>query len=212
MNSSYIAILANGELPTHHIPSHLIADADKLICCDGAANRWIEQNGRIPDIFIGDGDSIDSKLKEQYKECFIEIKDQETNDLTKAVSYAHTHYPNTPIYIFGATGRREDHTLGNIFLMEHYYKTFGILVTLYTNHGCMSIHKNYAQLDTQAGQQFSIFALNAHKFSSTGLRYPLYDFSSMWQGTLNEAIQTSVTIDAQGIFMVYQVYQGMESK
>lgn len=212
MNSPYIAILANGELPTHSIPSQLIAQADKLVCCDGAANRWMAQDGRVPDVFIGDGDSIESVLREQYKERFIEIKDQETNDLTKAVDYAHTQFPDTPIYIFGATGRREDHTLGNIFLMEHYYKTYGIAVTLYTNHGCMSIHKNYAQLDAQAGQQFSIFALDAHKFSSTGLRYPLYDFSSIWQGTLNEAIQTSVTIDAQGVFLVYQVYLGMESK
>jgi len=212
MSIPYVAILANGELPTHEIPKELIQNATKFICCDGAANRWMELNHRIPDIFIGDGDSIAYTLKQTYINRFVEIKDQETNDLTKAVSYCHSHFPNTPIYIFGATGRREDHTLGNIFLMEYYFQTFDQAVTLYTNHGCMSIHQNHAQFDGQTGQQFSIFALNAHTFSSTGLRYPLYDFSSLWQGTLNEAIQTSVTIDAHGIFLVYRVYPGMESK
>ena len=47
------------------------------------------------------------------------MKDQETNDLTKAVNYVKT-LGFREVLILGATGRREDHTLGNISLLAQF--------------------------------------------------------------------------------------------
>jgi thiamine pyrophosphokinase len=38
------------------------------------------------------------------------------------------------------------------------------------------------------------------------LRYPLYDFTNWWQGTLNECIKKVITIDADGDYLLFLNY------
>lgn len=42
--------------------------------------------------------------------------------------------------------------------------------------------------------------------NSEGLRYPIRDFDSLWQGTLNEAPTGEFTISADGSYMVFINY------
>ena len=49
------------------------------------------------------------------------ISDQETNDQTKAVNFLLAQGKRR-IAIIGATGNREDHTLGNISLLSDYLR------------------------------------------------------------------------------------------
>ena len=59
INEHYIpqaVILANGEYPAHELPLRLLAEAQFVVCCDGAANEYISR-GHTPDVIIGDGDS-----------------------------------------------------------------------------------------------------------------------------------------------------------
>ena len=51
------------------------------------------------------------------------MEDQEINDLTKSVRFAHTQ-GYREVLILGATGLREDHTLGNISLLMDYAHLF----------------------------------------------------------------------------------------
>ena len=70
----------------------------------------------MPDIIIGDGDSLCPEYRELYASLVHHNPDQETNDQTKAVHYLYARGMRR-IAIVGATGKREDHTIGNISLL-----------------------------------------------------------------------------------------------
>ena len=59
-------------------------------------------------------DSIDKTIEEQYKDIIIKLNDQNENDLRKAITWTENNNA-TDIIILGATGKREDHSLANIF-------------------------------------------------------------------------------------------------
>lgn len=112
-------ILADGEYPVHEYPLRLLRETPYIVCCDGAANTFIS-HGYIPNMIIGDGDSLSVENRMLYKDRLFYVADQETNDLTKAIRFLlGKNFRN--VVILGATGKREDHTLGNIsLLMEHF--------------------------------------------------------------------------------------------
>ena len=203
INEHYIpeaVILANGEYPTHELPLRLLAEAQFVVCCDGAANEYISR-GHTPDVIIGDGDSLLPEYKKRFSSIILQISDQETNDQTKAVHYLQSKGIRK-IAIVGATGKREDHTLGNISLLMDYMRA-GADVRTYTDHGIFIPCRNTCTFTCQPGQQVSIINFNARKLHGLGLVYPLSDFTNWWQGTLNECIGTEFTIEAEGEYLVF---------
>ena len=125
-------VLANGEYPAAAPPLQILADAPYVICCDGGADEYI-RNGHIPNLIIGDGDSISEENRKKYGYLLHRISEQDTNDQTKAVNYLLSQGKRR-IAIVGATGKREDHTLGNISLLMDYMRA-GADVRTYTDHG-----------------------------------------------------------------------------
>ena len=113
-------ILGNGDYPSHPYPLNVLRQAPYVVCCDGAADEYI-RHGFLPDAIIGDGDSLSSENREKLATIFHQIKDQETNDQTKAVRFLKAQ-GKRQIAIIGGTGKREDHTLGNISLLMDYTK------------------------------------------------------------------------------------------
>lgn len=196
-------ILANGEYPTHDTPLTLLHNAAYLACCDGAANTCVA-HGLAPDVIVGDGDSLSDEERNRFADKLHRISEQETNDLTKTVGFLHSigkHY----IAIVGATGLREDHTLGNISLLIEYMRK-GIHVAMFTDYGVFMPCNGKTEIPCRVGQQLSIFNFGARHFVSDGLRYPLYDFTNWWQGTLNECIKKVITIDADGDYLLFLNY------
>lgn len=193
-------VLANGEYPVHPLPLRLLRETSPVVCCDGAANDYLLHGG-TPHLIIGDGDSLSPANKEAYAHLVYPVSDQETNDQTKAIRYlAERGYRR--IAILGATGKREDHTLGNISLLMDYLKE-GIEVCMVTDYGVFLPIKDTHTFVTQPGQQFSIINFGATGLRGEGLVYPLSDFTNWWQGTLNEASGTEVTIHASGYYLVF---------
>ena len=193
-------VLANGEYPTAPLPLQILADAPYVVCCDGGADEYI-RNGLTPNLIIGDGDSISEENRKKYGHLLHRIAEQETNDQTKAVNYLLSHGKRR-IAIVGATGKREDHTLGNISLLMDYMRA-GADVRTYTDHGIFIPCLNTCTFTCQPGQQVSIINFNARKLHGLGLVYPLSDFTNWWQGTLNECIGTEFTIEAEGEYLVF---------
>lgn len=193
-------VLANGEYPTAPLPLQILADAPYVVCCDGGADEYI-RNGHTPNLIIGDGDSISEENRKKYGHLLHRIAEQETNDQTKAVNYLLSQGKRW-IAIVGATGKREDHTLGNISLLMDYMRA-GADVRTYTNHGIFIPCRNTCTFTCQPGQQVSIINFNARKLHGLGLVYPLSDFTNWWQGTLNECIGTEFTIEAEGEYLVF---------
>ena len=196
-------ILANGDYPSHQLPLQILHNAKYVVCCDGGADTYIEK-GFIPNAIVGDGDSISIKNIESFSDIIYCIPDQETNDQTKAINFLISKGYKT-IAIVGATGKREDHTIGNVSLLVD-YKRMGVDVRCYTDYGLFIPCKDEISMPSVEGKQLSIFNVNAKSFLSVGLKYPIYDFTSLWQGTLNRTISNSFTIKAEGEFLLFMAY------
>ena len=200
-NGSFDAVvLANGEQPQHPIPLQLLQEAPFLVCCDGAIQQCKKAN-----VIVGDGDSIPAWAREQYQHCLHLESEQDDNDLTKATRYCLSQGWHHIAYL-GATGLREDHTLGNISLLMRYYREMGVEGTMFTDHGFFIPAFGNRTFNTTKGQQVSIFNFGCHRLASEGLRWNCYDFDQWWQGTLNEALSDNFYISADGYYLVYQNY------
>lgn len=199
-------ILANGSFPTHCIPLAALKNAKKLICCDGAINNLL-QSGIEPSLIIGDLDSISEKVKKKYMSIIIQDPDQNTNDLTKAVNWC-KHNQIHEITIVGATGKREDHTLGNISLLSNYIKD--ISVSMLTDTGFFTPILKSTTFQSYEGQQVSVFSQTANlEIDSVNLKYPLnkLQLPYLWMGTLNECVSDNFTISIEsGDVIVFQEY------
>jgi thiamine pyrophosphokinase len=196
-------IVAGGESPTATVPLDILHNAPYVVCCDGAADRYIA-TGHTPDAIVGDGDSISAENREKYTHLLHIIAEQETNDQTKAVHFL-MEQGKRRIAIVGATGLREDHTIGNISLLVEYAR-MGCDVCSFTDYGIFIPCNGTTTHKCHKGQQVSIFSITAKDLSAEGLRYPIYDFNNWWQGTLNECIGDEFTINATGWYLLFINY------
>jgi len=196
-------ILANGRFPFSSLPLGYLNNADYIICCDGSVTGLIDY-GLEPDAIAGDLDSVPACLKRKYADRLFYYGDQETNDLTKAVRYCLAKWIRD-IVILGATGLREDHTLGNISLLADYAESLS--VKMVTDYGIILPVKPGTRVRSRAGQQVSVFAVDPGiRVSSKGLKFPLKDLEirSWWMGTLNECTGDDFILDfSEGRILVF---------
>jgi len=116
------AIIANGNINNYKKCKRILNSTNYIICADGGAKHLRHMNV-VPDVIIGDMDSIDdeSRLFFQTKNVstvkFPEKKDQSDSEL--ATNLALSLNPSHVVYL-GVTGSRIDHTLINIFLLKNF--------------------------------------------------------------------------------------------
>jgi len=179
-------ILADGSFPVHEIPLGFLRNASRIICCDGAA-RSLLAFGIEPFAIVGDCDSLNQEIFDRYGERIFKDTDQESNDLTKAVRWC-SERGYKDIVIIGATGKREDHTIGNISLLAEYAQFMN--VKMITDTGVFYPVIEDSKFDSSPGQQVSIFSIIPEtEITSSGLLYPLNrrKLKNWWEATLNEA-------------------------
>lgn len=206
-----IVILADGDFPTHPIAKRILDEASILVCCDNAGRKLIESLGRIPDAIVGDGDSLPSEFKEEYSNIYHQVDEQDYNDLTKATRYVVENYKKEGkklnVAYLGASGKREDHTIGNVSLMEFYRREMEIIPAMITDFGIFTPHHGDDIIQTFQRQQVSIFNLSSTNMSSKGLKWEISSYAEWWQGTLNEALSDSISIYADGSYIVYLTHE-----
>jgi thiamine pyrophosphokinase len=199
-------VLADGTFPTHRIPVSFLYKANRIICCDGATQNLVNA-GLEPHYILGDLDSISEDLKKRFASILFHNPDQETNDLTKSVRFCIKNGWNE-ITILGATGKREDHTLGNLSLLTDYAEKAN--VQLLTDYGVFVPQLKSASYESYPKQQVSFFGLSPDTlFTTRHLVYPLKNkpLTSWWQGTLNEAQSEYFTIEMnKGKALVFREY------
>ncbi|KAA6345420.1 thiamine pyrophosphokinase [termite gut metagenome] len=194
-------ILANGSYPTHALPIALLEKADYVVCCDGAADEYIRR-GFVPNAIVGDGDSLSEEIKKRFANIVYKDENQETNDQTKAIEFCITQGRKN-IVILGATGKREDHTLGNISLLWEYMEK--VNVQMVTNHGIFTPAYGNATFECLPDEPISVFNFNCTRMEGEGLKYSLRPFANWWQGTLNKALGDHFAIHANGKYLVFRV-------
>lgn len=213
-------VLANGSYPSHPCPLALLQRATTLVCTDGAAQilpapllsrAWI----------VGDMDSIPPALRHTCASRLIHDACQENNDLTKAVQFC-VRQGIRQLTILGATGRREDHSLGNISLLADYAPLLDG-VQMVTDYGRFLVYASDPShpLDTptpitlesrsynpiQPGAPISFFGLNPRMhLTAQGVQYPVEQviFDAWWKGTLNVCTADRVQVAfTNGPLLVY---------
>ena len=187
-------IVANGAFPSHPVPLSFLGKASRIICCDGAAETLLNF-GLEPDFIVGDFDSLSPEMQQRFNHCLYHNPDQNTNDLSKAVNFCVEKQWNE-ITILGATGKREDHSIGNIALLTEYAAY--TRVQLITDYGVFMPLLHSGKFESFAGQQVSIFSLTPDTvFTFQGLKYPLINEKILywWQATLNEAFSNYFYIE-----------------
>ena len=204
---SYTVILANGSFPKHYVPLDYLRNADRIVCCDGSTENAVYA-GFTPFAIVGDMDSLSREMKIRFSDRIFQDKEQETNDLTKAVKWCHRAGYNEVI-ILGATGKREDHTIGNISLLTEYAKI--VNVSMVTDTGVFLPFLNSCRVDSFTGQQISVFSIDSGtQITSAGLRYPLTKkyLGNWWEATLNEALDDHFTLEFDsGRVIVFLAYE-----
>lgn len=118
--SPYCVILGNGEYPHISICKNLIAGANLTVCSDGGANFAL-QNELIPDLIIGDLDSIHDQARQHYtdlKVLITALRSQELNDLEKSLNYITDRYSFNSFVLLGFLGLREDHSYATLQIVE----------------------------------------------------------------------------------------------
>ena len=197
-----VAIVCNGQFPRKDYPLYLLRNADAVVCCDGALQA-LEKRGIVPDVVIGDMDSVCGRALKRFPGRVVRVAEQESNDLTKAFSFVMDEMPEvSAIHILAATGCREDHTLGNLSLLMEYERTYGLsgrgvtldLVSDYTTALALG---DSTTLDVGEGRPVSLFSPDPTlKVRSEGLQWPTDGviFDNWWKASLNRATADRITL------------------
>ena len=171
-------VVGNGEFPSHPFPLSVLDQAPCVVCCDGGANALVE-SGRLPDWIVGDGDSLSEENRIRFQDRIHRIPDQETNDQTKVVSFLASQGIRR-IAILGATGKREDHTLGNISLLGIGLEE-QIKISLVDEHNRIRMINQPLTIRKaeQYGKYVSLipFSEKVSGVTLRGLKYPLTDYT-----------------------------------
>lgn len=179
-------IIANGEETDKAIIANI--NYDYVICADGGLEK-AKNYGITPDMIIGDFDSVNLSVLKEYEdkipiEKFPSEKDY--TDMELAVEFAISK-GYSDIVLTGASGSRLDHTIGNIMLMERYYKT-GIFITIIDNNNEMKIISGDTDLtlDYKEGYYMSIIPVTAYIQGLTleGFKYNLNNVNVQRGSTL----------------------------
>jgi len=200
--ADYTVIVADGTFPQHDIPLGYLAGAKRIVCCDGSAESLV-LNGLEPDAIVGDLDSLTDEMAVRFADRIYLDESQETNDLTKAVTWC-GEMGYKEIIIVGATGKREDHTIGNISLLAEYVREMNVIMV--TDTGIFIPFLKNCTIHSYPGQQVSIFSIDPDtEVTSGGLRYPLKKtkISNWWFATLNESTGESFSLEFEGRIIVY---------
>lgn len=189
-----------------------------LIACDGAADI-LERHGFMPDHIVGDMDSLSESAAKRLAGRIHKVDEQESNDQTKSFRFAlgliekNLLIEKTPgrpyrICFVGTTGKREDHTIGNVSLLADYaeeaaaaekrHPGLSIEICSITEYGIFRPVLGTTELNGRVGDRISIFAFdNTLQIKSEGLEYKTdsVKFDLWWKATLNKFSAARIRLD-----------------
>ena len=141
-------------------------EKDKLVvAADAGADRLLKYN-IMPDVIIGDLDSISDKTSTWLEEWIVSNKSIQKTDLEKAVEHAFKKGA-TEIQIIGWSGGRIDHTLGALGL------AFDSRISLIDEQFTIEAVKDLKTIEDKENTIFSLIAVPEARISVTGARWNL---------------------------------------
>lgn len=199
-----VSIVLNGQMPDDHALVNQIIDSGFIISVDGSANKLIDL-GIIPDVIIGDFDSLQAKRIKNVK--LIETPDQNKTDFRKTLDWC-IEKNILNISIFGISGKSDDHFLGNYYTLNDFGST--IQWRAFTDFSIISPCKGMKKFESFKGQKVSLFCMKGSStISSKNLEYPLksYQLKPSDEAVRNIAIADQFTIESTNTIFVFQSRQ-----
>jgi thiamine pyrophosphokinase len=201
------ALILNGV----YIPEKI--NADYIVCADGGYNLLAER-GIIPNIIIGDNDSIKypSNSEKVKRLNFNADKDMTDGELSLR-HIVRDGYKNIAVY--GALGGREDHVQSNIALLALAARLGAVAVIKDEKTEIHYIDKNFNSLSLKVAKNILVsvvpFSAYAHIISTKGLKYPIIDkrlnkLSSLGVSNLSteEKIEVNILRGSALVFINYR--------
>ncbi len=112
-------VLCDGPPPPHELLEYWLTGAEIFVCTDAAGHPY-DHLPRVPDVVIGDFDSLAGRILDgRGGPQFLQVADQYTTDSEKALLYL-ADEGVTEVVLLGSTGWRLDHTLFNVNLLERF--------------------------------------------------------------------------------------------
>ena len=173
---------------------------DIVISADGGASNTLKM-GLVPDVVIGDMDSIKLKAKEEIREKSAKTiylptsPEKDESDTQLAVDYA-ISMGVKKLILLGATGGRIDHTLANIILLSS-PGLEGIDARILTDNSDIFITRKPVTISGNPGKTVTLMSLSPYTYftGTSGLKYELKEeklqFSPV-RGLSNETTEKKV--------------------
>jgi thiamine pyrophosphokinase len=198
-------IIGNGEQPPEDL---LRAAVDsglyEIICADGGYHH-AERLGIVPDIVLGDMDSLsDAEIsKIEGKIAVRKFSGQNDTDVEKAIIYCYENKIKD-ILLFSVTGKLIDHELSNIVLLFRYAPS--VRLRIVDNHTVLEAVTGRVTRMVGTGARVSFYAFQ-HELNvmTQGLRYQLPENKLIFgkqESTGNIAENDSVSFEVTGGYML----------
>jgi len=188
-----VLIIGGGAADNPALLKKLMEWANVIICADAGAD-FARQNGIKPLAVIGDFDSISKEthtyFSKQSEVSLLNIREQETTDMEKALAFTLSSGKTADIVIIGAGGTRSDHFLHTIGLMFKYQSK--ALIRIIDGENIISLKSSSFRENCHIGERISLipYAGEVKNVAVMGLKYPL-------QGeTLKPGIKESISNQA----------------
>lgn len=202
-------VVCGGNINDYSKSRRYFKDNILVICADGGA-RHLRNLEIIPDILVGDFDSISSEDYYFYTDKKVEIVrypvEKDMTDTQLAIEIA-VQKGCKSVTLLGATGTRLDHTMANVFLLKKLLDS-GIRGVLADEHNEMELIKDRINLVKENTEKVSLIPVfgRVTGVSTKGLYYPL-DKATLEPGTTwgisNEFTETQAAITIEeGILLV----------
>jgi thiamine pyrophosphokinase len=169
--AKHALVICNGEPPSKKLALQLARNVDVIVAADGGANTARKLSIR-PHIIIGDLDSITQTTRHVYSSStFIQVTRQDNTDLEKALDFLLKQKIKCAT-IIAATGKRLDHTLGNLSIIWNYARRIEIEI-VGDGFVALPIVKKKT-IEAKKGATVSLVPFGACSgITLTGLFYPL---------------------------------------
>lgn len=174
---------------------------DKIICADGGATH-LYSTEIVPDMIVGDLDSIDEETTRHFKHLGVSFfrfpPEKDLTDTELAVEFA-VDGGAKELVLLGVTGTRLDHTLANMMLLPRLLE-LGIDAKIIDSHNEIIAVDKSIELKREMGTFVSLIPIFSEciDVSMKGFKYPTEKINFTLGSTLgvsNEIISETATID-----------------
>lgn len=204
-------LIAGGSVPPYKkFLDQYFADVDFIACADSGINI-VRKMGYVPNLLIGDMDSLNHELLNSS-----DLKSMEIIELNPDKDYSDTYHAIDALRergvkqltVLGALGSRADHSLSNIFTLEHFIDSMKI--KFIDGQNSIELYKKGEfEIDKDNYEYLSIFCLSDQcKFSVEDVKYEVHEFENSRSnpiGLSNEILgEKAKLIIHHGIVIVVQ--------